>query len=113
MNCNGCENLIEGECRVFVTPILNADGDCRARGWVWLNGWEQQAHDDHRVVIDPSKLTALREAAGLSAYRLAVLASLNKKDVRLIEMGRRAYTTGKVAERLAEALGVGMEELTG
>ncbi len=96
------------ECRVFIgAPILNADGDCLARGWVWLDGEEQRRqNDDHRVVVDPAKLTAVREAAGLSMNALAAVAGVTQKNVAFIEKGRRQYTSGSVVKRLARALGI-------
>jgi transcriptional regulator with XRE-family HTH domain len=59
------------------------------------------------------RLKRLREAAGLSQQDLAVRAGLSVSVVSQIEQGRKADPRMTTVLFLAEALGVGVQELTG
>ncbi len=116
--CEGCENLVEGECRVFDgPPIPGADGSpCRARGWVWLNGNEEKEarpKEPRRTVLSPERVKARREALGLSQNQLAKLSGHQQKDIGLIEAGKKTYCTRRMVEDLTRVLGCREEELTG
>jgi transcriptional regulator with XRE-family HTH domain len=65
---------------------------------------------DHKPTF-ASHLTRLREAAGLSKYRLARLAGLSTQALSNLELGAREPTWVTV-QRLASALGVSCEEFT-
>jgi transcriptional regulator with XRE-family HTH domain len=56
------------------------------------------------------RLKELREAAGLSKYRLAQLSGLTRQAISNLELGNREPTWVTV-QRLARALGVSMEDL--
>jgi transcriptional regulator with XRE-family HTH domain len=58
----------------------------------------------------PTRLRALREAAGLSVAELADRAGLSREAVRLYEAGRRDPAWSAV-QRLADALNASTEDL--
>lgn len=114
--CDGCENLIGGECRVFVgTPIPGADGSpCRAKGWVWR---DPDAPPPVRriewVRPNPAAITAARKRRGLSGQEVSRRAGLPPMAVRDMENGRTTRTRLERLVAIARVLGVGEEELVG
>lgn len=115
MNCSDCPNLIEGECAVFIgKPILNADGDCRARGWVWDEKPPRPRHPrGTKLLFAPNRerLRELRTAAGLSQNKLCTLAHICTKGYGKIEDGRQPHIRWQTAEAIARVLGVEPERL--
>lgn len=61
--------------------------------------------------IDPAKLTAAREAAGLSPAEAARRAGMPRQNWHRIESGERPNPTLETVEAVAKAVGVGIERL--
>jgi transcriptional regulator with XRE-family HTH domain len=59
-----------------------------------------------------ARLRTVREQKGMSVYRLALNAEVSRQHIHQLQFGR-AKPSLKMALRLAQALGVGIEELAG
>ena len=60
-----------------------------------------------------NNLKKLREKKGLSQYRLAKLADVANNTIIKIEQGENINPTLATLKKIAKALGVGLDELTG
>jgi transcriptional regulator with XRE-family HTH domain len=63
--------------------------------------------------IDPSRLKELRTRSGLSQGALGEKAEIDKQTIHRIEAGHQQAVRTSTVEKLADALGVGREVLTG
>jgi transcriptional regulator with XRE-family HTH domain len=59
-----------------------------------------------------ARLRRIRTAAGVSGYKLAELSGMSKQAISSLELGKRQPTL-ETAKKLARALGVSLDELTG
>lgn len=61
----------------------------------------------------PNRVRKYREALHINRYQLSVRADVDPKIISLIEKGKACNPTLKTALRIAEALGITLEQLLG